>query len=146
MAEKGKKPLLPSDYVWEQNIDSLIIFIKLKDIEYPLIKIEKNKVYLKCVAEKDRKLYEMDINLYEEINIGNSIYNIQSDGIRFFLKKQILCLWPYLTQDHKDKINASGGHIMEYFLKKSQKNYVQDVVGVVDTDEQTPKEQGSAFF
>ncbi|EEB18185.1 Prostaglandin E synthase, putative [Pediculus humanus corporis] len=92
--------LRPPPSVWAQKSDLIALTICLEECKKPVVEIHKDKIYFKGTGGSEKKTYEVDINLYSEINPDESSSNILGRGVEFLLKKKEEGpFWPRLTKE-----------------------------------------------
>ena len=87
---------------WGQNDETLFVSIKIdspKDID---LQFEKNNMKLTCSSSSNIN-YQINMNLFDEIEIGDSSYTTKSQKIECILKKCEPKLWTLLTKNNQYK-------------------------------------------
>jgi len=97
------QPALPPPVMWAQRSAVIFMTINLEDAKNPDIKINKDSIYFKGVGGVEKKLYEVTIPLYKEIDPDKSKSFNRERCIEFILTKTKLeePYWPSLTSDKK---------------------------------------------
>ena len=83
MSSSNQFPILK----WAQRKDKLFITINVIHTKKPLIEIKGKK--MKYSGTDGNKNYSFDIELYDEIDISNSKYTLDTRNIFLNLKKKI---------------------------------------------------------
>ncbi|XP_025829471.1 prostaglandin E synthase 3 [Agrilus planipennis] len=99
----SNQPVLPPPVMWAQRSGSVFLTINLEDVKDPDIKIEKDQIYFKGVGGVEKKLYEVTIPLYKEIDPEKSKSFNRGRCIEFILTKANTeePYWPTLTKEKK---------------------------------------------
>ncbi|KAK5646461.1 hypothetical protein RI129_004925 [Pyrocoelia pectoralis] len=94
---------LPPPVMWAQRSNVVFLTINLEDTKDPEIKVNKDSVYFKGVGGVEKKLYEVVIPLYKEIDVEKSKTYNRGRYIEFILEKAVSSepYWPSLTSDKK---------------------------------------------
>ncbi|XP_014250893.1 co-chaperone protein daf-41 isoform X2 [Cimex lectularius] len=134
----------PPAVKWAQRSNVVFLTICLEDCQNPEIKIEPNKVYFKGTGGTDKKLHEVEINLYKEIEPEKCEQAIRGRVIELTLLKKASgddseSYWPQLTKEKakhhwlkidfnrwKDEESSGddedGGHDSNYNLSEMMKS------------------------
>ncbi|XP_015601246.1 prostaglandin E synthase 3 isoform X1 [Cephus cinctus] len=100
MTQEGQLP--PPPVMWAQRSNVLYVTICLEDCKDPTLKIEAEKIYFKGVGGTERKLHEVTINLYKEIDPEKTIQSLKGRNYELVLtKKEDGPYWPRLTKENK---------------------------------------------
>lgn len=87
--------------MWAQRRDLVYLTVCLEDCKDPVIKVETDKVYFKGIGGTEKKLHEVTINLFKEIDADKTI---QAPKGRIFelvlFKKESGPFWPRLTKEN----------------------------------------------
>ncbi|KAB0797858.1 hypothetical protein PPYR_08851 [Photinus pyralis] len=94
---------LPPPVMWAQRSTVVFLTINLEDTKDPEIKVNKDSIYFKGVGGVEKKLYEVTIPLYREIDVEKSKTFNRARYIEFILEKAVSSepYWPSLTSDKK---------------------------------------------
>ncbi|KAF5308767.1 hypothetical protein FQR65_LT05999 [Abscondita terminalis] len=97
------QPILPPPVMWAQRSGVVFLTINLEDTKNPEIKINKDSIYFKGIGGVEKRLYEVEIPLYKEIDVDKSKSFNQGRCIEFILQKANTTepYWPSLTSDKK---------------------------------------------
>merc|ERR1711928_265632 len=96
----ANKCYLPQQCGRKKNLVSLTL--NLEDCKSPEITVEPTKVYFKGTGGPDKKLHEVTIELFNEIDTEESKYSVRDRSIEFFLKKKEEGpYWPSLMKEKK---------------------------------------------
>ncbi|XP_012270719.1 prostaglandin E synthase 3 isoform X2 [Orussus abietinus] len=88
--------------MWAQRNSILFVTICLEDCKDPTIKVEPEKIYFKGIGGTERKLHEVTINLYKEVDPEKTIQSPKGRNIELVLtKKEEGPYWPRLTKESK---------------------------------------------
>jgi len=108
--KKGKKKNIPSfltsripppPVIWAQRKDILYITICLEDCKDPIIEIEPEKIYFKGKGGTEKKMHEVTINLYKEIDVSKTVKNLKARIFEIVLaKKEEGPYWPRLIKEN----------------------------------------------
>ena len=86
---------------WAERKDKLYVTIELNDVKDPKIDIKDNKV-LTFSGKADDKTYQLDIELFEEVDTAESKWTLDTRNIFLNLKKKTKGpYWNYLNKDKK---------------------------------------------
>ncbi|XP_058794965.1 prostaglandin E synthase 3 [Phymastichus coffea] len=100
MTQEGQ--VTPPPVIWAQRSNLLFVTICLEDCADPTIKVEADKVYFKGVGGTEKKLHEVIINLYKEIDPDKTVQSPKGRNFELVLyKKESGPFWPRLTQENK---------------------------------------------
>lgn len=129
--------MLNPTILWAQDRDIVFVTIQVVDIKEHDIQIESNKVIFK--GKNKTNEYNLDLDLFTDINIEKSNSAIYSTDIKLKLRKNHSLFWPRLTktkqnnikidwskwvcedddEDSDDNMNPlPGGHSFEDFKKQ----------------------------
>ncbi|XP_015430329.1 PREDICTED: uncharacterized protein CG16817 [Dufourea novaeangliae] len=98
MTQEGRLP--PPSVIWAQRNNILYVTICLEDCKDPVIKIEPEMMYFKGIGGVEKKMYEVTINLYGEIDPSKTVQTIRGRTLEFILAKQEAGpYWPRLTKE-----------------------------------------------
>ena len=115
--------------MWAQRNHILYVTICLEDCKDPIIKVEPEKLYFKGTGGTERKMHEVTINFYKEIDPDKTVQSPKGRNFEFVLaKKEEGPYWPRLTKENK-----------KFHWLKSDFNKWKDED---DTDEETGFESG----
>lgn len=89
--------------MWAQRKAGVFLTICLEDCKDPQIELSAGKVHFKGVGGTDKKEYEMDLELYDEIDPAKSTQKNKGRVIEFELKKSKESFWPRLTKSSEKK-------------------------------------------
>lgn len=84
--------------MWAQRKAGVFLTVCLEDCKDPSIDMKADKVLFKGVGGSDKKEYEMDLDLFENIDPEKSSYKNKGRVIEFELKKANDSFWPRLTK------------------------------------------------
>ena len=87
---------------WGQNDEKLFVSVKIdspKDID---LQFEKNNMKLTCSSSSDIN-YQINMSLFDEIEIDDSSYTAKSQKIECIMKKCEPKLWTLLTKNNQYK-------------------------------------------
>ena len=87
---------------WGQNDEKLFVSVKIdspKDID---LQFEKNNMKLTCSSSSNIN-YQINMNLFDEIEIDDSSYTTKSQKIECIMKKCEPKLWTLLTKNNQYK-------------------------------------------
>lgn len=86
--------------MWAQRKDILYVTICLEDCKDPTMEIEPEKIYFKGEGGTDKKMHEVTINLYKEIEPSKTVKNMKGRTFELVLvKKEEGPYWPRLIKD-----------------------------------------------
>lgn len=92
----------PPPVMWAQRSNLLFVTICLEDCKDPTITIEADKVSFKGVGGTEKKLHEVTINLYKEIDSEKAVQSPKGRNFELVLyKKESGPFWPRLTKENK---------------------------------------------
>lgn len=94
---------LPPPVLWAQRKQGVFLTICVEDCKDPSIEMKEDKVHFKGVGGPDKKEYEMDLDLYENIDPEKSSHKNKGRVIEFELKKANESFWPRLTKSTDKK-------------------------------------------
>jgi len=98
----ASEQVLPPPAMWAQRKNLVSLTLNLEDCKAPVITVEPTKVYFKGTGGPDKKLHEVTIELFNEIDTEESKYSVRDRSIEFFLKKKEEGpYWPSLMKDKK---------------------------------------------
>ncbi|CAI9266531.1 unnamed protein product [Lactuca saligna] len=84
---------------WAQRDDLLYITIDLPDAKAVNLKLEpEGKFYFSATSGADNIPYEIDINLYDNVNVDESKANVGSRNIVYIVKKEESKWWSRLLK------------------------------------------------
>jgi len=94
---------LPPPVMWAQRSAVVFMTINLEDAKDPEIKVNKDSIYFKGIGGVEKKLYEVTIPLFKEIDAEKSKHFNRERCIEFILAKANAegPYWPSLTADKK---------------------------------------------
>lgn len=88
--------------MWAQRNTILYLTVCLEDCKDPTIKVEPEKLFFKGIGGTDRKLHEVTINFYKEVDPEKTVQSPKGRNFEFVLtKKQEGPYWPRLTKENK---------------------------------------------
>ncbi|CAH0388595.1 unnamed protein product [Bemisia tabaci] len=92
---------IPPPIIWAQRSGVVFVTINVEDCKDPDIKIEEDKFYFKSVGGVEKKLYEVTVPLYKEIDPEKSVKHVRERQIELVLKKKEDKgpYWPHLTKE-----------------------------------------------
>lgn len=61
------RPIHPP-VTWAQRNDLIFLTVYIEDVKNPEVKVEGNKLHVKGAGGPEKKIYEVDMELYKEIN------------------------------------------------------------------------------
>ncbi|XP_055331355.1 prostaglandin E synthase 3-like [Paramacrobiotus metropolitanus] len=95
METSGKPPTS-----WAQRKDTVFISVLLEDVKDLKVNIEKENVYFSGKSGPDIKLYEMNFDLYSEVNPDESKYFLKDRQVDIVLRKNDAAapFWPRLLK------------------------------------------------
>ncbi|XP_019462167.1 PREDICTED: uncharacterized protein At3g03773-like isoform X2 [Lupinus angustifolius] len=103
---------------WAQRSDELYITIELPDAQDVKLKLEpEGKFYFSATAGADKIPYEVDIDLFDKIDVDNSKANITSRNIFYLVTKAENKWW--------DRLLKQGGKLL-VFLKVDWDKWVDE--------------------
>ena len=94
--------MLNPTILWAQDRDIVFVTIQVVDIKEHDIKIESNKVIFK--GKNKTNEYNLDLDLFTDINIEKSNSAIYSTDIKLKLRKNHSLFWPRLTKTKQNNI------------------------------------------
>lgn len=96
---------VPPPVMWAQRPGVVFLTVCLEDCKDPEIKIEADKVYFKGVGGTERKLHEVTIPLYKEVDPDKSVTSVKARNIELVLKKKESSqgYWPHLCSDKQKR-------------------------------------------
>ncbi|XP_076640555.1 cytosolic prostaglandin E synthase [Colletes latitarsis] len=98
MTQTGPYP--PPPVMWAQRKDVLYLTICLEDCKDPLFEIEPLMIHFKGVGGTEKKMHEVRINLYKEIDISKTEQHLTDRIFELILtKKELGPYWPRLTKE-----------------------------------------------
>ncbi|KAM0733894.1 Prostaglandin E synthase 3-like protein [Formica fusca] len=98
MTQESQIP--PPPVMWAQRKDILFVTICLEDCKDPVMEIEPEKIYFKGEGGTDKKMHEVTINLYKEIDPSKTVKNLKGRTFELILaKKEEGPYWPRLIKD-----------------------------------------------
>jgi len=95
--------LLPPPVMWAQRKAGIFLTICLEDCKDPSIQLSADKVHFKGTGGTDNKEYEMDLELYDNIDPDKSTHKNKGRVIEFELKKANDSFWARLTKSTDKK-------------------------------------------
>ncbi|XP_043471325.1 prostaglandin E synthase 3 [Leptopilina heterotoma] len=99
MTQEGQ--VTPPPVLWAQRNSVLYVTICLEDCANPTVKVEPEKLFFKGVGGTDKKVHEVTINFYKEIDPTKTIEKPQGRIFEFVLaKKEEGPYWPRLTKEN----------------------------------------------
>lgn len=94
--------ITPPPVMWAQRNNLVFLTICLEDCKEPQIKLETDKVYFHGVGGTDKKVHEVTIEFYKDIDAEKSRHFTRDRNIEFVLiKKELGPYWPHLQKDKK---------------------------------------------
>lgn len=88
--------------MWAQRNNLLFVTICLEDCKDFTIDVESDKVYFKGVGGTEKKMHEVTINLYKEIDPDKTVKSPKGRNLELILfKREIGPFWPRLTKENK---------------------------------------------
>lgn len=98
----ASESLLPPPAMWAQRKNIVMLTLNLEDCKDAVINMEPEKIHFKGSGGADKKMHEVTIDLYKEIDAEESKYAVSGRSIDFFLKKKEEGpYWPSLLKDKK---------------------------------------------
>ncbi|XP_046397352.1 prostaglandin E synthase 3 isoform X2 [Ischnura elegans] len=92
----------PPPVMWAQRNNVVFLTICLEDCKEPQIKLENDKVYFHGIGGTDKKVHEVTIEFYKEVDADKSVQFKRDRNIEFMLrKKEPGPYWPHLMKDKK---------------------------------------------
>ncbi|KAJ9560599.1 hypothetical protein OSB04_005759 [Centaurea solstitialis] len=84
---------------WAQRDDLLFITIDLPDAKEVKLKLEpEGKFFFSATSGSDNIPYQIDINLYDKVDVNESKYSIGSRNIVYLVKKEETKWWSRLLK------------------------------------------------
>lgn len=88
--------------MWAQRNNILYVTICLEDCKNPTIETETDKVYFKGVGGTEKRVHEVSINLFKEIDPEKTEQCPKGRNFELVLhKKESGPFWPRLTKENK---------------------------------------------
>ncbi|XP_014218797.1 prostaglandin E synthase 3 [Copidosoma floridanum] len=98
MTQDGQS--IPPLVMWAQRINKLYITICLEDCKDPTIVTKADELYFKGISGTDKKIYEVTINLFKEIDPEKTEQCFEGRHIDLVLyKKESGPFWPRLPKE-----------------------------------------------
>lgn len=92
--------LPPPPVIWAQRRELLFVTICLEDCKDPILEIKPETLYFKGVGGTEKKMHEITIDFYKEINPEKTMKNIGGRTLELVLfKKAEGPYWPRLTKE-----------------------------------------------
>lgn len=88
--------------LWAQDRDTVFVTIQVEEIKEHDIKINNNKITFK--GKNNTNQYNLEINLFTDINIEKSNSAIYATDIKLKLRKNHSLFWPRLTKTKQNNI------------------------------------------
>jgi prostaglandin-E synthase len=88
--------------LWAQDRDTVFVTIQVEEIKEHDIKINNNKITFK--GKNKTNQYNLEINLFTDINIEKSNSAIYATDIKLKLRKNHSLFWPRLTKTKQNNI------------------------------------------
>lgn len=99
MTQEGQVP--PPLVVWAQRKYTVFVTFCLEDCKDPVIDVEPQMIHFKGIGGTEKKLHEVTINLYDEIDPSKTSKNAGDRIIELVLvKKQSGPYWPRLVKEN----------------------------------------------
>jgi len=73
--------------IWAQRKNLVFLTVCLEDCKSPQIKVESDRLFFKGVGGTDHKEYEMNLELFDQINPQESKYAVRDRVVEFILIK-----------------------------------------------------------
>ncbi|KAI1304176.1 Protein wos2 [Halotydeus destructor] len=88
---------------WAQRNNLVYLNVVVQEIQDPVIKVDKDKLYFKGKSGADQKVYEMTLDLFGTILPDESKYSVKGRNIEFVLIKedQEASYWTRLLKENK---------------------------------------------
>ncbi|XP_011502566.1 PREDICTED: something about silencing protein 10-like [Ceratosolen solmsi marchali] len=101
MTQEGQ--ILPPPVIWAQRNNILFVTICLEDCKDPTIIIEADKIYFKGIGGTEKKMHEITVNLYKEIEPDKTVQSPKGRNFEMLLfkKENGPPFWPRLTKENK---------------------------------------------
>ncbi|XP_071451474.1 prostaglandin E synthase 3 isoform X1 [Hetaerina americana] len=98
----GDEQIHPPPVMWAQRNNVVFLTICLEDCKEPKIKLENDKVYFHGIGGTDKKVHEVTIEFFKEVDAEKSVQFKRDRNIEFILrKKEPGPYWPHLQKDKK---------------------------------------------
>jgi prostaglandin-E synthase len=94
---------LPPPVMWAQRKAGVFLTVCLEDCKDPKIELSPAKVHFKGTGGTDNKEYELNLELFEDIDPDKSTHVNKGRVIEFELKKSKDSFWPRLTKTSEKK-------------------------------------------
>jgi len=90
---------LSPEIMWAQRADVLYITVNLTDIKDQVIQLEKTHLKFKAKGEVEQKMYEFDLEFFDEINPEKSKQHLTARNLFFVIQKAKEGWWARLLKD-----------------------------------------------
>jgi len=94
---------LPPPVMWAQRRPGVFLTICLEDCKDPVVEVKTSGVHFKGTGGTDKKEYELELELFDEIDPDKSSHKNKGRVIEFELKKSKDSYWPRLTKGSEKK-------------------------------------------
>merc|ERR1711981_1309276 len=83
----GKRPVPPM-VMWAQRPNLIFLTLCLEDCKDPVIKVEPNKLYFKGIGGPEKKVHELSIDFFGEVDPEKSKFAVRDRVIEFALERK----------------------------------------------------------
>lgn len=103
MVHENENEAVPPSVLWAQRSNIIFLTICLEDCKNPEIKIDHDKIYFHGIGGTEKKMHEVTIPLFKEIDHEKSVKCVRDRNIELVLKKKEEngAYWPHLMKDKK---------------------------------------------